>query len=300
MPARNRPVCALSEFLPRIGPSRNRAEERDTFTRLPWLPDEGHREGVQMIEKKYGRRAAEHILGPLMAEDEVLGMLGDALRVDDAGVWTGDEGPWLWLPSMELDTREIDLSATPGLPFPFDALDLAAFMVGGVGGWIREFYGPVEAGPDADRLALMHQHANVARDALGAAYAALRDAADSADVEPDSNTPEWIEWRRAMVRKLHEMRQGAPALAGPDEAVPLLGACEVEALEERAARRLREFLALGGAVSVSGGVAVLGGKQGALQKLADRERAAGRKRSDRSDISKELRSEVLRQRASRA
>jgi hypothetical protein len=48
----NPPVCALSEFLPRIGPRRNRAEERDTFTRLPWLPDEGHREGVQMSDSQ--------------------------------------------------------------------------------------------------------------------------------------------------------------------------------------------------------------------------------------------------------
>lgn len=184
-----------------------------------------------MIEKKYGRRAAEHILGPLMAEDEVLGMLDDALRVDDAGVWAGDEGPWLWLPSMELDTREIDLSATPGLPFPFDAIDLAAFMVGGVGSWVREFYGAVEDGPDADRLALMHQHANVARESLAAAYMVLRDAVKVVGAEPDSNTPEWIEWRRAMVRKLYEMHQDSPSarapavpppepVAAPAEAVP--------------------------------------------------------------------------------
>ena len=182
-----------------------------------------------MIEKKYGRRAAEHILGPLLAEDEVFGVLDDALRVDDAGVWAGDEGPWLWLPAMELDTREIDLSDTPGLPFPFDAIDLAAFMVDGVGNWIRAFYGAVEDGPDADRLALMHQHANVARESLAAAYMVLRDAVNVVGAEPDSNTPEWIEWRRAMVRKLYEMRQdspsaSAPALAGPCEAVPVLGA----------------------------------------------------------------------------
>lgn len=263
-----------------------------------------------MIEKKYGRRAAEHILGPLMAEDEVLGMLGDALRVDDAGVWTGDEGPWLWLPSMELDTREIDLSATPALPFPFDALDLAAFMVGGVGGWIREFYGPVGDGPDADRLALMHQHANVARESLAAAYMVLRDAVNVVGAEPDSNTPEWIEWRRAMVRKLYEMRQDSPSasapavpppepVAAPAEAVPALGAGGDETPEERDARRLREFLALGGLVTVSGGVAVLQGKQGALQRLADRERDAGRPRSDRSDIGKKLKAEALRQHTER-
>lgn len=41
--------CPPPEFQPRLGPRRNRAEERDTFTRLPWPPDEGHREGVQML-----------------------------------------------------------------------------------------------------------------------------------------------------------------------------------------------------------------------------------------------------------
>ena len=43
--------CPPPEFQPRIGPRRNRAEERDTFTRLPWLPDEGHHEGVRVDNK---------------------------------------------------------------------------------------------------------------------------------------------------------------------------------------------------------------------------------------------------------
>lgn len=38
--------CRIS---PRIGQIATLTEERDTFTRLPWLPDEGHREGVQML-----------------------------------------------------------------------------------------------------------------------------------------------------------------------------------------------------------------------------------------------------------
>ena len=67
---------------------------------------------------------------------------------------------------------------------------------------------------------------------------------------------------------------------------------------ERNARRLREFEELGGEVRVSGGVATLVGRRGALQELADRERAAGRPRSDRSDISKALKAEALRRHAS--
>lgn len=86
-----------------------------------------------------------------------------------------------------------------------------------------------------------------------------------------------------------------PAMAAPAPVVvPAEGA---EIPRERDARRLREFRALDGLVLVSGGVATLGGKRGALQELADRERAAGRRRSDRSDISKGLKAEALRQSA---
>ena len=70
-----------------------------------------------------------------------------------------------------------------------------------------------------------------------------------------------------------------------------------EPVAERNARRLDEFEELGGRVRVSGGMAVLEGERGALQTLADREKAAGRPRSDRSDISKALKSEALRRHA---
>jgi hypothetical protein len=70
-----------------------------------------------------------------------------------------------------------------------------------------------------------------------------------------------------------------------------------EPVAKRNARRLDEFEELGGRVRVSGGMAVLEGERGALQTLADREKAAGRPRSDRSDISKALKSEALRRHA---
>ena len=263
----------------------------------------GTAKGCKLSEKRYERIDAEGLLEPLKSPSaSVYGMLldcGHGLDIRDVGIWPGAAHEWHPSVDIPASARSTRLIHTPALPFPFDGADLAAFMLDGLGAWVRDYYG-TDGAVDEEQLRTIALSYDYSRDAVREAFDLLNEAIKVIGPEPDSNTPEWIEWRRAMVRKLHEMRQGAPALAGPGEAVPLLGACEVEALEERAARRLREFLALGGAVSVSGGVAVLGGKQGALQKLADRERAAGRKRSDRSDISKELRAEALRQRASRA
>lgn len=96
----------------------------------------------------------------------------------------------------------------------------------------------------------------------------------------------------------------APAVAAPEpvaapaEAVPAV--VILEPVADRDARRLREFEGLGGAVQIArDGRATLVGRQGALQELADRERAAGRQRSDRSDIGKALRAEAERQHRAR-
>jgi hypothetical protein len=45
-------ACSLTHkrISPRIGRIATLAEKRETFTRLPWLPNEGHREGVQMSD----------------------------------------------------------------------------------------------------------------------------------------------------------------------------------------------------------------------------------------------------------
>lgn len=87
-----------------------------------------------------------------------------------------------------------------------------------------------------------------------------------------------------------EAGPGPTSASAPADGLP-------EPVAERNARRLDEFEELGGRVRVSGGMAVLEGKRGALQTLADREKAAGRPRSDRSDISKALKSEALRRHA---
>lgn len=94
-----------------------------------------------------------------------------------------------------------------------------------------------------------------------------------------------------------------PAACSEDEAGPGPTSASApagglpEPVAKRNARRLDEFEELGGRVRVSGGVAMLEGERGALQALAAREKAAGRPRSDRSDISKALKSEALRRHA---
>lgn len=86
----------------------------------------------------------------------------------------------------------------------------------------------------------------------------------------------------------------APAAPEAPDSTSAPAAGLPEPVAERNARRLDEFEELGGRVRVSGGVAVLDGRHGALQELADREKAAGRPRSDRSDIGKGLRAEAMR------
>lgn len=109
-------------------------------------------------------------------------------------------------------------------------------------------------------------------------------AQGAADEMPGiSGTPAESSLPQHAVEPLAAASSASPAAAGLPEAVP-----------ERNARRLREFEELGGEAQVSGGVATLVGRRGALQELVDRERAAGRPRSDRSDISKALKAEALR------
>lgn len=88
-------------------------------------------------------------------------------RIDDRGVWPvepwdtiGDDGElkfgkWRsspdgnagdvfgqWRPARVLASKgyEIDPADTPALPFPFDAKELAAFMVNGMGAFVAEWY----------------------------------------------------------------------------------------------------------------------------------------------------------------
>lgn len=67
--------------MPRIGQIATLAEKRDTFTRLPWHPNEGHREGVQMISDAQAAEAP-HIVIPTQPKaipPELLALQPDAI-----------------------------------------------------------------------------------------------------------------------------------------------------------------------------------------------------------------------------
>jgi hypothetical protein len=136
-----------------------------------------------MTEKPYGLVHAKSLLGPCSKEKYWV--------FDDRGVWpsfTNAEAEKLglneeykllsWRPAMVFadDKDAPDSINTPALAFPFDARDLAAFMLNGVGSLVADFYGDWETGPDA--LAIGHiDHAdNFARKAVEQAYAAFREA----------------------------------------------------------------------------------------------------------------------------
>lgn len=83
-----------------------------------------------------------------------------------------------WRPAevFKDDTPAPDLINTPSLPFPFDAKDLAAFMLYGVGSFVAEFYGKWEDGPDKSAIDQINPLDTFARQAVVDAFAACREA----------------------------------------------------------------------------------------------------------------------------
>ncbi|MFC7459041.1 hypothetical protein [Hydrogenophaga defluvii] len=108
------------------------------------------------------------------------------LRVDDRGVWPDKDGcadvsfwlpEYLWKPYWELvdhPDEPNDPNQEPGLPFPFDEYQLAAWMMGGLGGQIAGHYGDWDAGPDQEMLA--HPDARKARRGVTRAFELVRAA----------------------------------------------------------------------------------------------------------------------------
>ena len=86
-----------------------------------------------------------------------------------------------WKPVMAFqdDQNAPDCKNTPALPFPFDAKDLAAFMVAGVGAFVADYYGEWEDGPDDNALASIDPANNYARRAVREAFDAYREAVKS-------------------------------------------------------------------------------------------------------------------------
>lgn len=115
----------------------------------------------------------------------------EGMRIDESGVWPATDYEMArrlgllpeykalsWKPVFAYsgDGPAPDTKNIPGLPFPFDARDLAAFMLAGVGSFVAEFYGEWRDGPDEDALAEIDPGDCYARKAVNEAYGAYRDA----------------------------------------------------------------------------------------------------------------------------
>ena len=131
--------------------------------------------------KPYNRGHADALLAPC---GEV-----SPWRIDDRGVWPAysdyEEAKRLglksehkllsWKPvtAFQDDQNAPDCKDTPALPFPFDARDLAAFMLDGVGAFVAD-YGDWEDGPETECLNDIDPSNNYARRAVREAFDAYR------------------------------------------------------------------------------------------------------------------------------
>jgi len=104
--------------------------------------------------------------------------------VKDDGVWPGikydpdlpnETTELRWRPARVLNDPTIDLKKTPLLPFDFTAKQLAAFMLGGIGSFVADFYGDWGDGPDPESLRQLDPDSK-AQTAIVQAYAAYRKA----------------------------------------------------------------------------------------------------------------------------
>lgn len=124
----------------------------------------------------YGLTAWQDIINDDSCFREVV---GQSMTCDERGVWVRDVGePSLnWHPLNELDDPIArDPRQNPHLPFHFSATQLAAFMVDGVGYFLRERFGELGADADEDVLAAFPPEATTAKHAVRAAFQALREA----------------------------------------------------------------------------------------------------------------------------
>ena len=120
----------------------------------------------------------------------------DKARLDPVGLITEEHTDEMtWTPQCELhggDSRGI-----PALPFPFNAGQLAAFMLDGAGWFVYEF----ATDSVAVDQALHGYNRKMTRDALAAAIESM-DAAESVVGEMPQDEAQYVEWRRKMVLAL--------------------------------------------------------------------------------------------------
>jgi hypothetical protein len=127
---------------------------------------------MQTFKKKHAREILEQC------------GINEYYKIDKLGVWpkakrdkTDELNLFRWRPARIFrgEPGASEVAATPMLPFPFTAHQLAAFMLEGVGALVSGFYGDYESGPDLASLNAIDEDSN-ARTAIEQAYAARREA----------------------------------------------------------------------------------------------------------------------------
>lgn len=162
--------------------------------------------------KPYKRSHVEALLHPFDNSSPWL--------VDDRGVWPAadfKESDKLdlipeyevlsWKPVMVFknDHDAPDCKSTPALAFPFNAGDLAAFMLEGLGDVVAKHYGDWEDGPNEDVLSELDPGDNHAREALYKAFNAYREALKKVGARP----VELHESARILLNRYTEARSAA-------------------------------------------------------------------------------------------
>lgn len=146
--------------------------------------------------KRYKRRDAEKILdaasfGPGGTWGPIAPTQGPhepgKVVVDEDGIWPNNnvqQESLLWKPCWELydDADAPDIGATPGLPFPFTADQLAAFMLCGIGALVADEFGDWDQPPRLDSL--KHPDLNRAKEAVQGAFDSFRRAQDVVGAMP--------------------------------------------------------------------------------------------------------------------
>ncbi|MHB8949368.1 MAG: hypothetical protein ACYC4S_09920 [Rhodoferax sp.] len=114
--------------------------------------------------------------------------------IDERGVWPKVERDLImlietellrWRPARSLKKNDVllDIADTPMLPFPFNARELAAFLLAGPCALVADSYGEWSDGPDQDSLNQIAPD-SMARTALSQAFAAYREAKAATTTEP--------------------------------------------------------------------------------------------------------------------
>lgn len=133
----------------------------------------------------------------------------DFLTLRDGGLWPTQHSlahavNGGWRPCDELPEEEAaDTTASPGLPIPFTAGQLAAFMVDGAGRSLSEYFGEIANGFEELVLAQFQDHEHRAAEAIIDAFSAYREATDV--VGRQRLTAERTlcpRWRRSLVQRL--------------------------------------------------------------------------------------------------